>query len=280
MEGSSFGYNTVSGSFSLGGAINAGVIFASLSSIDHNSALGQTSEAGAIYSNGNVVITDSLVSNNHAQAYVGGLALVNGSPLTKTVTITNSTISGNSTDGLVGGMYSDAAKVSISNSTIAFNTAGNGGSAPFYAAPGIALYAEPNSTITLQSSILSNNVYGSKEEDISMSGFDPLIGGGNNLIFAATHASVPGDTLKLTCPLLGPLRDNGGFTSTHALASNSPAINAGNNLGQLSYDQRATGNPAGATFVRVSGGQADIGAYELQPDEIVLSTGFDGCADP
>lgn len=52
--------------------------------------------------------------------------------------------------------------------------------------------------------------------------------GANNLV-RATFAAVPGDTIKLSCPLPGSLRFNGGPTQTHALLSHSPGIDVGNN---------------------------------------------------
>jgi hypothetical protein len=58
-------------------------------------------------------------------------------------------------------------------------------------------------------------------------------------------------------PLLGPLRDNGGETWTHALLAGSPAIGRGGNPLLLESDQR------GAPFGRVDGAQADIGAFEF-----------------
>src|SRR5207245_5225291 len=73
-----------------------------------------------------------------------------------------------------------------------------------------------------------------------------------------------GDQIN-TDPMLGPLQDNGGSTFTHALLTNSPAIDAGDpNFDPNSfnppmvYDQRGTG------FNRVVNGRIDIGAFEVQ----------------
>ena len=63
-------------------------------------------------------------------------------------------------------------------------------------------------------------------------------------------------------PLLGPLMDNGGPTSTHALLNGSPAIDGGDQdtvagqNGVPEFDQRVTG------FVRISGDRIDIGSFE------------------
>ena len=82
------------------------------------------------------------------------------------------------------------------------------------------------------------------------------ISGANNLIIAADDAvTLPADTLHAE-PLLLPLANNGGPTRTHALSIGSPAVDAGNNVANLTTDQR------GAGFPRVLGGTADIGAFE------------------
>jgi len=66
-----------------------------------------------------------------------------------------------------------------------------------------------------------------------------------------------------TNPLLNDLFDNGGYTATHALQANSPAVDAGNNHNCTSFDQRY--------FIRPADGDADgdprcdIGAYEIAP---------------
>ncbi|MBU6200105.1 MAG: hypothetical protein KGP08_10670, partial [Xanthomonadaceae bacterium] len=94
--------------------------------------------------------------------------------------------------------------------------------------------------------------------------------GANNLV-RATFAAVPAGTIKLSCPLLGPLRNNGGLTQTHALFSHSPGIDQGNNSLNLTWDQR------GSPYARASGSAADIGAYEVQQADVIFNNGFDGC---
>jgi len=75
------------------------------------------------------------------------------------------------------------------------------------------------------------------------------------------------------CPLLGPLRNNGGPTRTQALLSTSPAIDAGLNSVPSAWDQR------GVDYFR-DFNATDIGAYEVQKNEIVFNGGFDACAAP
>src|SRR4029079_18484672 len=72
----------------------------------------------------------------------------------------------------------------------------------------------------------------------------------NKLIRRSVDTAVPADTISGTgaCPLLGPLRDNGGPTHTHALLSGSIAIDAGDNIAAASQDQRGTPDDAGPPY--------------------------------
>ncbi len=93
------------------------------------------------------------------------------------------------------------------------------------------------------------------------------VAGNNNLIGiqdAATNVTYTGagnltGTVAVPLdPMLDTLANNGGPTQTHKLLAGSPALNAGNNTAGLANDQRGVG------FNRVSGGSADIGAFEVQ----------------
>jgi hypothetical protein len=92
-------------------------------------------------------------------------------------------------------------------------------------------------------------------------GFDTIMSEGYNISSddGAGYLNGPGDQIN-TDPMLGLLQDNGGPTLTHALLSNSPAINAGdpNFVGPPDYDQRGPG------FDRVRGGRIDVGSFEVQ----------------
>src|SRR5262249_8391378 len=68
------------------------------------------------------------------------------------------------------------------------------------------------------------------------------IGADFSLISNSSDADIDGDNNKLDLdPLLGPLQNNGGLTQTIAILSGSPAINAGDNSANLSFDQRGAG---------------------------------------
>ncbi len=127
-----------------------------------------------------------------------------------------------------------------------------------------------NGNTRLQSSIVFGNVVnavtvmGNTSTPYDIGGVGTMIGA-NNLIGASSIAP-PFDTIR-SDPLLGPLQNNGGATFTHALLAKSPAIDAGNNVTNLAFDQRGTG------FARVSGEAPDIGAFETQ--DTIFANGFE-----
>jgi hypothetical protein len=266
-----------------GGAQTSGAFTAKYSTISNNYAVGvsgnNTGFGGGLNLGGKVTIIGSTISANISGNNQGGIDIFGSSPASLTTTITNSTISGNSATNFTGGMYVNSGTVVLQNSTIASNTAGKGRvgtTAPFsYYAPGVTTSdSRGPMNVTLQSSLIANNTFGSSDEyDLSVpkrASTTVTFSGANNLV-RATFAGVPSDTIRLSCPLLGPLRNNGGPTNTLALLSRSPGIDQGNNAANLNYDQR------GSPYARVSGTSADIGAYEVQQADIIFNNGFDGC---
>ncbi len=221
-------------------------------------------EGGGLAVSGTIDIESTTISGNSAsggrpdhygqQTAVGGGVDVYGA-----VTIRNSTISDNTCGGNSGGLRAGGSSLTLLNSTIAFNRSGQEN------APGVSILSK---SVDLESNIFANNTWGSAGagSDLETSSFT----GSHNLVFA-TSANVPVGTLIGKCPLLGPLRNNGGPTPTHALLSHSPAIDAGSNPAGLSFDQR------GSPFARTLGSGPDIGAYEVNPADIVFNTAFEGC---
>jgi hypothetical protein len=264
-----------------GGAAVRGDLVTQYSTIDGNVVFDSGTpfaddSGGGLYLTGNAFIVGSTVSGNQAEEAGGIFIIQRNTPIA--ATIIDSTISGNHALDEVGGLLavnvgSGVSSITLRNSTVAFNTAvaRNWGS-------GVGVVAGTNtasSSITLESSLLSNNAYtgGGPDSDFAAyagNGGAFTIAGANNLIRVTANA-VPPDTITGACPDLGPLRDNGGPTKTHALLSRSPAIDRGNNANTLSYDQR------GVPYARVSGPAADIGAYEVQQGDIIFNNGFDGC---
>ena len=254
-----------------GGVYVEGALSASFSTISNNSA--PNGYAGGIDGFSGATITNSTVSGNDA-LFDGAMKVVGSSNELK---IVNSTISGNSAASLYGGIVAAVGSVTIQNSTIAFNTSFNGFPNQ---APGLFIF-NPNAgneSVDIESSILSNNTYGSGMENDFSAGLSAgatfTITSHNSIVRASAGNYRPA-TVTTACPLLGSLRLNGGTTLTHALLSGSPAIDAGNNSANLATDQR--GGPFGTGPARVSGPAADIGAYEVQQSDIIFNASFDGC---
>ena len=272
-----------------GGFSVAGDLSASYTQVVGNSATGTFGDAGGFNCGGNMTLTGSTVSNNNASRDFGGLFELSQDPANAVVVIANSTISGNiGTEG-GGGFYTNAGSVSIVNSTIAFNKAGSGSILSVHTAPGVALKVVAASPqLTFESSIIANNYYGAGvPDDVSMSFAPVQIGGGSNAIWhvvdPTTAADLPSNPIA-GCPLLGPLRDNGGLTQTHALLNGSPGIDAGTNTLSFDFDQRGSASTNGSLdYLRVSGAagntspRSDVGAYEIQQDEVIFAAGFDAC---
>jgi hypothetical protein len=226
-----------------------------------------------------LTLINSTVRGN--SAYSGG-GILNGTfNGGASVTISNSTINGNSADfggGITsgaGGSNGPSTLVTINNSTISGNSAGDGGGLYNSASPrSNALVGVNNSTISGNSASgngggiynhgflkLGSTVLhaGSSGEDIfndagavSSLGYNVSSDDGGGYLIG------PGDQINID-PMLGPLRDNGGPTFTHALLPGSPAINAGPSFTTPAFfDQRGPG------FARVVNGRIDIGSFEVQ----------------
>jgi len=285
-----------------GGAFVFGSLTVEYSTIDGNSSGGKNylAAGGGLCVFESLTMRRSTVSDNTTTGRAGGIMKFEiCSGCNNTVSLRNSTISGNHAD-LVGGFYSAATHTKLYNSTIAFNTAVSGkiGSPGNYftLSPGVAVAtASDPIDVAIHSMLISNNTYGASdnENDFSVYAGKPVTfnaGPANSLIRFTLVEGLPTGIIG-GCPLLGPLRDNGGLTKTHSLQSTSPAIDSGDNLPinfitlDL-YDQRGSESDNGqGDYFRTSGPVGnptplpDIGAYEVQQDEIVFNSAFEGCPD-
>jgi hypothetical protein len=270
-----------------GGVFSTGHVVLVRTSVSGNSS---TNFGGGIFSIHYQNLTDSTISGNSSyhgggsycvgflsekstirSSTISGNSAVLGGGIgfdVYAMTIVNGTISGNSALDRGGGVYVGDSNLSLYNTTIAFNTAGDGA----------GIYAQGNQrkfpfVIHAESTIISKNRNTDPTKtfaDISAStGYTSIsLGGSGNLVgttnLTGLQLTVQGD------PLLAPLAYHGGPVQTHALLLGSPAIDAGNNVLHLLYDARGKG------FLRVAGPSADIGAYERQiDDDELFYGGFD-----
>jgi hypothetical protein len=222
---------------------------------------------GGIVSHGTGAgLYSSTIAENTAGRQFGGMAML--SHPGGTLQMASSTISGNRANGGPGGgLYAIATMFYIKQSTIAFNSAAN---TTNQISPGLHLVGVGGSSYAyLRSTLIANNVYGAASNDFTVTG--TTVTGLYNLV-RTPHAPVPDGTIIYRCPLLGPLRDNGGPTLTHALLSHSWGIDKGTTgFETINYDQR------GSPFGRYSGSYPDVGAYEVQQGDVLFNNGFDGC---
>lgn len=239
LTGNTAGINFGSG----GGIFNAGTLNLTNVTVSANSAF----FTGGLANLGDATLVNVTVSSNTAVDATAGLDNnVGGS-----VALVNVTISGNTGGGFTtsGGGIGNYGTATLTNVTISGNTGGGSG--------GIFIpFAGPFSPSTqLKNTIVANNFGGAFVGNCSATA-SPIVSLGHNLDSDNTCGLTgPGDLVN-TAPLLGPLQDNGGPTSTHALLDGSPAIDAGSpDCPPPTTDQRGITRPQGTT--------CDIGAYEF-----------------
>jgi hypothetical protein len=208
---------------------------------------------------GSMLVTGTTFSGNQAQTYAGAIV---GSVSKGNLTIANSTVFGNSsaTNG-GGGMVLNTSEGTalIEASTVSGNRSTGPG------AKGGGIYVNTKQPIQLEDTIVAGNSADTGGADLSgpIDAAFSLVG---NPADATLTEAVAGSNLIGADPQLGPLEDNGGPTSTMALAPTSPAVNRGS--GSLGVDQRGDPRPVlypGVPLSAAPGANgADIGAYELQ----------------
>lgn len=224
--------------------------------------------AGGISSHGTLNMTNSTVRNCGA-ARGGGIAL-SGTGLLTGCTIASNVSFLIGIDNEAAGILNSGAQLTMNNCTVSWNRDGS----PDYPltdhlGSGIRIRSSTNgSTILNHCTVISNS---GPAEILALGNFsasNSIIGsisgtnnsGGHNLIVDTNGCIITGDTtgdLYNVAPLLGPLRDNGGRTWTHALLPNSPAIDQ-TDAGGLPTDQRGFARPTAPLT-------SDLGAFEVVP---------------
>lgn len=195
-------------------------------------------------------IVNCTVSGNFITSGPNGDVIAEGGGITaNTVVLRNSTVSGNSITAsmqygatLLGGGIS-CVSITLENSTVTGNSLAATGAGNSVRSGGIFVWN--SNSITARNTIISGNS-APLDPDLNI----PLSAGSSyNLIG------------NFSAILLAPLADNGGPTQTHALLPGSSAIDAGDPAFDpysftpvMGTDQRG--------YIRVKGGQIDIGAVE------------------
>ena len=256
-----------------GGILNmgSGVLTVIGSIIRSNNA---NSSGGGILSSSFTTIIDSTLYGNGALGSGGGIEVQDEfSPL---LYVVNSTISGNYANTNGGGIDSIGdASTFIYNTTVVGNDADhdhdeNGGI-------GGGVYAGAGTRFVVVNALIAGNTFSGASFPDNCSG--ALEAYGMNLLDereGCTTTTSDSNLGFVSLSTIGPLQDNGGPTPTHALLTNSEAIdNTIDSLGcvdetgsQLTTEQR------GAS--RVTGARCDVGAFEFgSVVDNIFADGFD-----
>lgn len=229
-----------------------------------------TYSGGGINNKGSLQVTASTISNNSSNQ--GG-----GIDNSKALFVTDTTISGNgATAGNGGGIANNSAAgvANVFSSTIVLNVAGvaNTGGGVYNDTAGGAVFALRN-TLVVNNYAPSVGQYNECAGTLKAYGRN-LIGTGVGLPANCTVETPDFGSWLYLIPStsLGPLQNNGGPTSTHALLPGSNAIDygdtaptgCGNQNGIILTDQRG--------FPRTNGAACDIGAVEY--DDRIFRNGF------
>ena len=213
---------------------NPGMLTLTDSSVRENTAF----YGGGIQNGGTLALVNSTVYENSG-SYGGGIH--NGS--IDALTLTNSTVSGNTAVFTGGGIHNEGT-LTLTNSTVSRNTAVDTGS-------GIENYR----TLTVTNSLVDGECGTFLDPSITVTSNGYNIESPGDTC-GLDHGS---DLVNVPDPMLGPLRDNGGPTRTHALLPGSvaidhiPAVDC-----QVTEDQRGLPRPGGS--------MCDVGAFEVQPE--------------
>jgi hypothetical protein len=191
---------------------------------------------GAIFNHGGtVLLVNSTFANNSATGGMGGVGIAGN---------------GSAGQGLGGAVFSRNGTLSIVNSTFSGNEADEGGAA-------YVLADGETANAAIYNSILANS--GGEALDYFVNVINE---GGVSVLFSSNlierHPEGLGGVVSNEDPGLGELADNGGPTKTFAIASSSPAFNAGSNVAVSGADTDQRG------LARISGSVVEIGAFELQ----------------
>lgn len=232
----------------------------------------QSGRGGGIFNSATLTVLNSLISGNTTgTASFGSNNNGGGIASFSSLTLINTTVSGNSTGqetaGIGGGVF-------VFNFATLINCTVTGNNTPGDHANGVGGFG---SVITLANTIVAGNGDSPNDKDLENLLFSEptFVSQGHNLIGNAdgvTAFNGVGDQIGTTAapldPHLGPLADNGGPTLTHALLSNSTALDAGSNAlakdpnVTLETDQRGAGRIADSLDPD-SLAVVDIGAFEF-----------------
>jgi hypothetical protein len=215
------------------GGLGGGLLAGGTSTLTDVSVVGnRANQGGGIYTlgEGNLTIQRSTISRNRARQGGGGLRNHGATSLT------NSTISGNRSRTGGGALHNEQGGID-EQGAVTFDSAtvsGNRGRS------GIGGLRNVGGSVNLRNTIVANNSEADCEGTLTSQGH--LLIERAPLATCAVGGDQTGTQYELD-PALGPLRDNGGPTKTHALRPGSPAIDTGPDAPCPAVDQRVSARP-------------------------------------
>ena len=251
---------------------------------------GNTADVGGgLVANGTTVLTDVIISANTANGYYstdrwqGGGGMFSNS---QTVTLERATFE-NNTSKIGGGIHFEGTELTITNTTFTNNGGSLGGGAIHVSdtiqhnlnltnvtiagnhdsglGGGALSLGTTNTTVAIANTIIADN--GSNQCDSS----SQIVSFGHNLETTNTCGlNATGDQVN-TPAGLATIAANGGFTRTMALQPGSAAIDAGNDIGAPTTDQRGVGRPQDGDDDGTA--TSDIGAFEVE--QPLFADGFE-----
>ncbi len=220
--------------------------------------------SGANSGSGRVNVYHSTLSNNKAD-HGGGIFMVNQNGGTKALRVWNSTLSGNSATGTSTGSFSGRGgaihavtgvgsinEVDLEYTTIAFNSATQGGAGVFAYSPqvpGSETIVRPKNSIIVDNTLEDCLFVGASELKAFPMNLDS---DGTCFAYAGTNFYPPAGPLLVVDDPLGPY---GGPTYTLRLKTGSPALDTAVGFCP-GTDQRGMVRPAGPA--------CDLGSFEVQ----------------
>jgi CSLREA domain-containing protein len=262
--------STISGNTAGGGILIGGGTVTIINSTIAGNTTGSSGGGGIYNYGGTLMLTNSTIAGNTAGSGGSGGGIFNDGG--GTVNLTNSTISGNSSSNSEGGgIFNQTGTVTATNSTISNNSASAGG--------GIR---NAGGTVNARNTIIAKNTVTALAPDfvgtLNSQGFN-LIGNSSGTNITPTTGDQIGTPASPIDPKLETdgtgkplLKNNGGPTQTIALLPGSTAIDKGQSRFS-STDQRGFTRPIDTPAIANAGDGSDIGAYEVQPDQLI------GCSE-
>jgi uncharacterized repeat protein (TIGR01451 family) len=269
----------------VGGGIRVSRATVTLDSVFVTGNQAAVAGAGIDVDEGNVTIRNSIITGNTSASLGGGIEVNLGGALSviaseisgntapnggaihafvSTVTISRSTISSNTATVGTGGVFSKGTVV-VRSSTITRNSGTEGG-----------LNLDPGGSANIANSILAGNT-GTTANDCGVA--MGAGSGGHNLMGTDCAPAGTGDMVVTAATLFADvlestLKNNGGPTKTHALFPRGQAVDKGDCPGET-LDQRGARRPVDDAGIANAGNACDIGAYEVQGGDLMVSQTVD-----